>query len=168
MDNIMEESFLSHPTFWVAIAFLLFVGLTYKKIAGFFLRALDERSAKIAAELDQARALREQAETLLAEYRKKQEEYLNEAEAMLEKARQDAGMLRKQLETELKESLESRRKQALDKIAREEERAVQEVRSNVVDIALATARAVISTHVGKLSQDDLVKLAMADIERKIH
>lgn len=164
----MHESFLSNPTFWVAIAFLLFVGMTYKKIAGFLLRALDERSAKIAAELDEARRLREQAEALLADYKKKQAEYLREADAMLQKARQDADALSRQSEKELKETLDARMQQAMSKIAREEDAAIQEVRNHVVDIALAAARAVIVTHVGKLSQDELVKLALSDIERKIH
>ncbi len=105
---------------------------------------------------------------MLAEYKKKQAEYLKEAEAMLVKAREDADALTRQSEKELKEVLDGRMKQALGKIAREEELAIQEVRNHVVDIALAAARAVIVNHVGKLPQEELIKLALADIERKIH
>lgn len=164
----MEESMLADPRFWVAVAFTAMVALGYKRIAAFITGALDERSAKIKSELDHARSLREQAEAVLADYKKKQAEYLKEAEAMLAKARNDTDLLRAQSERELKEALDARMKQAMEKITREEAQAVQDVRNHVVDIALAAARAAISTHIGKLSQEELIKLALADIERKIH
>jgi F-type H+-transporting ATPase subunit b len=164
----MEEAFYLDPRFWVAVAFVLFVALSFKKIKLPLLRALDARSEKIRNELDRARILREDAEIVLADYKKKQAEYLKEAEAMLAKAREDAEVLTRQAEKDLKETLEGRTRQAMEKIAREEELAIQEVRNHVVDIALASARAVIVSHVGKLPQEELIKLALADIERKIH
>ena len=164
----MGESFLQDPKFWVAVSFIAFVALGYKKIGTLLVRALDDRSAKIRAELDHARNLREQAEQVLADYKKKQSEYLQEAENMLAKAREDADAFTRQVEKNLKEALELRMKQSLEKISREEEQAIREVRNHVVDIALSAAHAIIVSHVGKLSQEELVKLAMADIERKIH
>lgn len=159
---------LSDPKTWVAAAFLIFVALSYKKAAKFMLTALDERSAKIKAELDQARSLREEAERVLAEYKRKQAEYLRDAEQMLAKARDDAEMMRAQAEKELKTAMDARMKNALEKIAQEEDKAIQDVRNHVVDIALAAARAIIIDHVSSLPQDELLKLAIADIERKIH
>jgi F-type H+-transporting ATPase subunit b len=159
---------LDDPRLWVATAFILFFALSYKKIMGFATRALDERSARIKADLDQAQFLREEAEKLLADYKRKQAEYLKEAEMILVDARKDAEIYSKQAEQELKVSLEARMKQAIEKIAQEEEKAVQEVRNHVVDIALAAARTIIVDYVSNLPQDELVKLAITDIERKIH
>ena len=42
------------------------------------------------------------------------------------------------------------------------------VRNHVVDIALAGARKLITEHVGSMSQEQLIALAMSDIERKVH
>lgn len=162
------QDMLSDPKFWVAVSFLLMVGLGYKKIFALIARGLDERSVKIKAELEHARALREQSEAVLADYKRKQAEYLKEAETMLVKAREDAAMISRQAEKDLKEALDARMKQAMDKISREEAQAIQEVRNHVVDIALASARAVIVNHMGKLTQEELIKLALVDIERKIH
>ncbi len=159
---------LHEPKFWVAVAFVLVLALSYKKIGGLLVSALDERSSKIRSELARARELREQAEQLLADYKQKQADYLKEAETMLAKAREDAHLLSMQAEKDLKEAMNARTQQAVDKIAREEQQAIQEVRNHVVDIALSAARAVIVSHVGKLPQDELVKLAVADIDRKIH
>ena len=159
---------LEDPRFWVAVAFFTFVILSYKKIAMLLLKALDDRSAKIKQELDQARSLREEAEGMLAEYKEKQAHYLKEAESILNDAKRDADAMRAHGETELKTALEERMKHALDRIAQEEANALNEVRNHVVDIAIAAARALIAEHVSTLSQDELVKLALTDIERKIH
>lgn len=159
---------LEDPRFWVAISFFVFIVLTYKKIAAFALRALDERSARIKHELDEARRLREEAQAVLAQYKQKQSEYLKEAETILDNARRDADLMRGYSENELKASIDARMKQAMDRIAQEEAHAIADVRNHVVDIALSAARELIVDHVSTLPQDELVKLALSDIERKIH
>jgi F-type H+-transporting ATPase subunit b len=59
--------FLHEPEFWVAVAFVIFVGLAGKKIFVAVGRMLDERGAKIRAELEEAERLRAEAEKLLAD-----------------------------------------------------------------------------------------------------
>jgi F-type H+-transporting ATPase subunit b len=163
-----HESLLTDPRTWVTAAFLTFVLLAYKKIAALIANGLDNRTARIKAELDEARRLREEAEAVLAEYKQKQAEYLKEAEQMLESAKNDAQQLRAYAEAELKASLDARMKQAVERIAQEEASAINDVRDHVVDIALAAARNIISDQVGTMSQEELIKLALADIERKVH
>ena len=163
-----HESLLSDPKLWVTAAFLTFVILAYKKIAGILTSSLDARSARIKSELDEARRLREEAESVLADYKRKQAEYLKEAEQMLEDAKRDAEQLRSYAEAELKASLDARMKQAVERIEQEEAAAITDVRDHVVDIALAAARNIISDQVGTMSQEELIKLALSDIERKVH
>jgi len=159
---------LADPRFWVAISFIIFFGLTYKKIARFAFGALDDRSSKIAHELNEARRLREEAEGILNQYKQKQAQYEKEAEQILATAKQDAETLRGYAEKEMTAQLEGRTKQAMDRIAQEEVQAIADVRNHVVDVALAAARSLIIDHVGGLSQEELVTLALSDIERKIH
>lgn len=159
---------LVDPRFWVAVSFLIFFGLTFKKISRFAMGALDDRSAKIKFELDDARRLREEAQAVLNDYKVKQAQYTKEAEKMLADAKRDAEALRAMAEKDLNAQLEARTKQAIDRIAQEETQAITDVRNHVVDVALAAARSLIVEHVGALSQDELVKLALSDIERKIH
>lgn len=162
------EHTLEDPHFWVAVAFVLVIALSYKKLAALLAKTLDERSAKIKAELEEAGRLRAEAEQVLEQYRQKQAEYLKDAQAMLDSARRDAEAMRAYTESELKGALEVRMKQAMDRIAQEESNAIADVRNHVVDIALAAARTLIADHVSALSQDELIKLALSDIERKIH
>src|SRR5271155_4513917 len=119
MNEMLED-----PRLWVATAFVLFVLVSYKKIGGFIVRALDQRAAKIKAELDEARRLREEAAQMLAQYKQKQAEYLKEAESLLSDARRDANLLRAHADQELKAALAARTKHALERIAQEENKAI--------------------------------------------
>ena len=70
-------------TFWVAVAFLIFVGiLIYVGAPQMVLKALDDRGQRIKAELEEARRLKDEAQKLLAEYQRKQREAEREAEAL--------------------------------------------------------------------------------------
>ena len=64
---------LSNTNFVVLLAFLLFVGLLiYLKVPGKLNGMLDERAKGIQSELDEARSLREEAQSILAEYERMQ------------------------------------------------------------------------------------------------
>jgi len=163
-----KEAFYLDPHFWVLAAFVVFCLLAAKTVSKMIAGVLDARSAKIQAELDETRRLRTEAEEILAQYKQKQAEYLKEAEAMLARAQMDADTLSAHAEKDLRAALDERTKNAVEKIAQEETNAIAEVRAHVVDIALAAARAVIVEQVSSTSQDKLLSLAIADIERKIH
>ena len=77
--------------FWVAVSFVGFLAiLVYYKIPALVAKALDERAAAIRKELDEARRLREEAQSLLNDYQKKHRNAGQEAEAITEQARRDA------------------------------------------------------------------------------
>jgi F-type H+-transporting ATPase subunit b len=164
----MDMEMLHNPLFWVTVAFVILILASYKKGSAMLTGTLDSRSARIAAELTQARQLREEAEAILAEYKRRQGEYMKEAKAILDNAGKDADAMAAYTEKELRDALDARMKQALEKIAQEETKAIADVRNHVVDISLAAARSIIVDHVSTLSQDELIKLALSDIERKIH
>ena len=158
----MTMEFVFEPEFWVAVSFFIFVAVVlylgvHKKIAS----ALDARAAAIAKELDDARRLREEAEKLLADYRKKQGEAAKEAQGIIDLASKEAEILAAETRRSMKEHFERRMKLAEDKIARAEAEAVREVRSVAVDAAVAAAQALIAA---KLTPDRAEKLVSESID----
>lgn len=126
--------------FWVAVSFVAFLGvLVYYKVPALIAKALDDRAAAIRKELDEARRLREEAQSLLNDYQKKHRNAALEAEAITQEARREAEAYAKETRAALAESLERRTRQAEEKIARAEAQAVDEVRAAAVDTALAAA-----------------------------
>ena len=75
---------LSNTDFIVAISFLLFLGvLFYFKVPAMIGGLLDKRAEGIKSELDEARALREEAQSLLASYERKQREVQEQADRIV-------------------------------------------------------------------------------------
>ena len=71
------------PTFWVAIAFLLFIALLiFFKLPSTIAKALDSRAVKIKNDLDEAENLLKKAQDLLATYQKKQRDAAEDAQGL--------------------------------------------------------------------------------------
>src|ERR1035438_6943847 len=79
------------PEFWVGIGTLVFVGiLLWKRVPALVVRSLDARAVAISKELEDARGLRDEAETLLAEYQKKRAAAEQEASSIVAEAKAEA------------------------------------------------------------------------------
>jgi len=169
-ENIhtVQEAFYQSPTFWVAVAFVVFMALALRPVARAIIKMLDNRSSQIAADIAQARRLRDEAQEVLASYQKKQRESLQEAEDMLASTAADAARIIEKAEADLKLSIEKRLRQATDKIAQAEARAIADVQNYVADVSLVAAQKLLTEYLDKGGNDELVRKATADVATKIH
>ena len=160
---------LATPEFWVLISFILFIGLlVYLKVPAKVAVMLDERAARIARELDEARRLREEAQGLLAEYQRKRRDAEKEAEAIVDQAREEAEAFAVETRQKLTEMLERRVRIAEEKIAQAEVQAVKEVRSAAADMAIAAATRIIADEVQGERADQLVEASIADLKNRLN
>lgn len=157
------------PELWVLVSFVLFVALlVYYKIPNKTAKALDDRAAKIHAELEEARRLREEAQTILADYQRKQRDAEKEAEDIIAMARREARFYAEESHKVLDEFLQRRVKLAEEKIARAEEQAVQDIRSKSVDVAIAATEVLITRELKGKSAEDLVDKSIRDVSAKLN
>jgi F-type H+-transporting ATPase subunit b len=157
------------PELWVLVSFVLFVALlVYYKIPNKVAKALDDRAGKIHAELEEARRLREEAQTILADYQRKQRDAEKEAEDIIAMARREARFYAEESHKALNESLQRRVKLAEEKIARAEEQAVQDIRSKSVDAAVAAAGMLIARELEGKSAEDLVDKSIRDVAARLN
>mgnify|MGYP001285167669 CR=1 FL=1 len=156
------------PEFWVAVAFVIFVVLVYRKAKATIVGALDERAEKIRRELEEAQRLREEAQALLAQSQRRQREALKEAEAIIAHAREEAERLRRAAETDIEEQIRRREAQAMDKIAQAEAAALQQVRDMTVDIAIDATRRILSERLDDKQSAALVDDAIRELPQNLH
>jgi F-type H+-transporting ATPase subunit b len=143
--------FIYEAEFWVAVSFFIFIGvLLYLGVHERVASALDARALRIGKELDEARRLREEAERLLVDYRRKLGNVVTEVDNIIALAAKQAESLAVETRQSLKEHIERRIKLAEEKIARAEMEAVGELRNDVVDLAIAAAQNLITA---KLTPD---------------
>ena len=82
---------LLNTDFVVLLGLIVFIGiLVYFKVPGLIGGMLDKRAEGIQSELDEARKLREEAQTLLASYERKQKEVQEQADRIVASAKEEA------------------------------------------------------------------------------
>src|SRR5919204_453266 len=84
------------------------------------LDALDQRSARIKAELDEALRLKEEAQKLLAEYQRRHQEAEREGEAIIASARTEAERVAAEAKAKMEDFVARRTKMADAKIGQAE------------------------------------------------
>ncbi len=160
---------LSDPSFWTAIAFVGFVlVLLYFKLPGIVTKSLDDRAEAIRLELDEARNLREQAQSVLADYERKQRQAEKEAEGIITQAKAEAQRLAEETRNNLEVSLERRMKIAEGKIAQAEVQALKEVRIQAAEIAIAAAETIISNEFTAKQASELVDQNIKDLKTTLN
>lgn len=160
---------LGNTDFVVLLAFLLFIGvLFYFKVPGLLAGMLDKRAEGIQSELDEARALREEAQTLLASYERKQREVQEQADRIVTAAKEEAKAAATQARADLAAALERRMIAAEEQIGNAQSAAVKEVRDQSVSIAVAVAREVIAKQMTAAQGNGLIDSAIAEVEAKLH
>jgi F-type H+-transporting ATPase subunit b len=162
-------SLLSDAEFWVAIAFLLFLGVMARAGAHrFVLGALDDRATRIKTELDEARRVRDEAQALLAEYQSKRGEADREADAIVTAAKGEAERIAAEAKTKVEEFVARRTKMAETKIAQAEAQAVADVRAAAADAAVAAAEKILSESTKGKVADDLIVQGIRDVKAKLN
>ena len=160
---------LAEPETWVAVAFVIFVGiLIYVGVPKMMLAALDDRGKRVQAELDEARRLKDEAQKLLAEYQGKQKRAESEAASIIEGAKAEAERIASEAKTKLEEFVARRTKMAETKIAQAEAQAVADVRAAAAEAAVTAAEKILTDTVKGKVADDLIAKGIGDVKTKLN
>ena len=135
-----EASILESTSLWYGVALGIFLISVIFGARKAILGALDGQIAAIRGELDEAKRLRAEAEETLVSYRRRQDDAMKEAEAIVSEAKALAARLRKEAEIELEVNLKRHEQAALDRIALVQEEASSEIRNYLLTEALGEVR----------------------------
>ena len=160
---------LYEPETWVAVAFvILMVVFAYVGVHKTVLKALDHRSERIKAELDDARRLKDEAAKLLAEYKTRRASAEREAEEIISAAKAEAERIAAEAKVKLEDFVVRRTKTAESKIALAEAQAVADVRAAAADAAITAASIILSQSVKGSVADDLLAKGIAEVKAKLN
>lgn len=152
------------PVAWVSLSMaILIVIALFLKVPKMLTSGLDAGIAEIRKQLEDAKALRAEAEALRKEYADKIANAEKDAAAMLEHARHEAEAIIAKAEADTTEVIARREKMAEDKIAAAELGAVSELRAKAAAAATAAARGLIAKSHDAAADKALVDKAIAGI-----
>lgn len=148
----------------VALAMVIvLIILMWKKVPSAIGKSLDTKIAAIRGQLDEAAALRAEAEALKAEYQAKAKAADADAAAMIERAHAEAAAIIAKAGTDAEALVARRQAMAESKIAAEERAAIDELRATVATAATAAAAKLIAERNDAASDAKLVDRAIAGL-----
>lgn len=160
---------LGNTDFVVTIGFIVFIGvLLYFKVPMLLLSMLDKRAEGIRSELDEAKALREEAQALLASYERRQREVQEQADRIIAHAKEEAVVAGEQARADLEKSIERRLAAAEDQIASAQAGAVKEVRDRAIAVAIRAARDVVAKQMTAKDATKSIDDAISEVGQKLH
>jgi F-type H+-transporting ATPase subunit b len=160
---------LMEPEFWVGVGFVLVIGLlVWRGIPGMVGKMLDQRSAVIAAELNEAKRLHDEAIALLADYKKKSASAESEAQSIITDARAEAERFAAESRASLKTQIERRAQAAQDKIAQAEAAAMNEIRALAANAAAGAAEKLIAARMDEKRAATLIEGSIKDLGGKLN
>ncbi|MBO9669479.1 MAG: hypothetical protein J7485_03065 [Sphingobium sp.] len=128
---------------YVGLTIFLLLAIFVAKAPQKIMTALDARIAETVKALNEAKALRAEAEALLADAQAKQAQSKKDAEAIIAQAKLEAEDMVAALEVSTTELIGRRQKMAEDKIAAAERTAVAGLRAQAAKAATAAAATLI-------------------------
>ena len=160
---------MNDTNFVVLVAFLGFIGvLVYFGVPKLITKMLDDRAEGIKTDINEARALREEAQTILASFERKHKEVEGQAAGIIEHAKSEAQIAADAAKADLKDSIVRRLAAAEDQIKSAEVAAVREVKDKAVTIAIAAAGEIIAANMSAKDAGALIDDAIKEVGAKLH
>lgn len=153
----------------IVLGLVIFFALVWK-MGGHttVLNALDARGKRIETELAEAKRLREEAQKLVAEYKRKQAAAEKEAADIVASAKADAERMAAEAKAKVEDFVARRTAMATSKIAQAEAQAVAEVRAAAADVATSAAGAVLGGMLAGKPGESLVDAGIAEVKAKLN
>ena len=141
---------------WTTLVFLTLLGFLWKFAWGPILGAVQAREDGIQGTLDQAANERVEAAKLLAEHRQQMADARRQAQQMIAEGKEAGERVRKDLEEKARAEGDAMIERARESIEREKDAALDELRKESVDLALAAAAKLVQESLDEKKDRELI------------
>ncbi len=164
MERLFDLDFqLLHDAVITAVAvFVLFLFMSYMLFKP-TRELLKKRQERIQADLDSAASDREEANGLKNEYEAKMAGAQKDADAVLSEARQKAVKNEEQIIAQAKDEAANIIRQARTEAELEKQKAADEVKTQIIDVASLMAGKVVAASIDTNVQDSLIEETLKEV-----
>ena len=151
-------------TAWVAIAFVIFIALVWRKGSKAITGILDSRSLLIENELKEAKSLKEEALEELRQSLQSQKNISNEAEQIIKDAQDAAKKIREDAKFSCSEIIKRREEQAKQKIMALETEAVNNIKKITGSIIIESSKVFLESNLDKKENNNIISKSSNQIK----
>ena len=151
-------------TAWVAIAFVIFIILVWKKSSSAITAILDKRSLLIESELNEAKSLKEEALEELRKSLLNQKNISEESENIIKEAKETAKKIHEEALLKSSQIVKRRENQALQKIAALETEAIKNIKKITGSIVIDSTKVFLESNLDKKENVKLISKSSNQIK----
>lgn len=152
-----QEAFYEHPTFWVAVSFVLVILALGKPVGKIVKTLLQKRVDAIIKRITDAANLKDDAQKLLVEYERKFVNAETEANNILQKNKKEIELLKKESLEKLKADMANKEKEAEGRLKSAQAEAMKEIANLSSELTIKTVKAAIIDKLDNKAQDELIE-----------
>ena len=153
--------------FWTVVTFVILLLLLKKFVWGPIIDAVDRREKSLKDMFDGAENARDEAQELLKRYEDQLAQARNDVNQMIEEGKGKAGKAGDEIIGKASSEADQIIERAKAEISRERQKAVEELKAQVVKISLAAAERLIERDLAEQDHRGLIEQTISDIDRKM-
>jgi len=154
-------------TAWVAVAFLIFIVLVWKKASKAITEILDNRALLIENELKEAKSLKEEALEELRKSLQTQKNISDEADKIIKDAQDAAKKIQDDTNVKCSEIIQRREEQAKQKIMALETEAVNNIKNVTGSIIVESSKIFIKSNLDKKENNSIITTSSNQIKSSL-
>lgn len=159
------EPFYLHAEFWVGAAFVIAVLGLAKPVGSALKKLLKGRGEAIAARINDAVALKEEAQKLLADYERKFRGAEKEASDILQRSEREIELIKRETLAKLEAEMAIKEKEAKVRLKTAEADAAKEIANKTADVTLSVVKKVLSDTLDEAALNQLIDSSIEQIEK---
>ena len=154
-------------TAWVAVAFIIFIALVWKKASKAIISILDNRSLIIHNELNEAKSLKEEALEELRKSLQTQKQVSEEAENIIRDAKETARKIQEEAYSKSSDLIKRKEEQAKQKIIALETDAIKNIKKITGNVIIESSKIYIEANIDKKESVNLITKSSDEIKSSL-
>lgn len=153
--------------FWVLIAFVIFVSISFRSAKKLIISALDRRTEEIKKRLQEAENIRNEAKEIVGVNIKKLETAKKEVTTILSEANKEAEMQKKKALENLNNSMERNKDQLQDRIQKNEKETIEKLKRIISTISISASESFLKNNIDEKLHNRLIENSLSELPKKI-
>ena len=154
-------------TAWVAVAFIIFIALVWKKASKAIISILDNRSLIIHNELNEAKSLKEEALEELRKSLQTQKQVSEEAENIIRDAKETARKIQEEAYSKSSDLIKRKEEQVKQKIIALETDAIKNIKKITGNVIIESSKIYIEANIDKKENVNLISKSSNEIKSSL-
>tara|TARA_B110000014_G_C19843397_1_gene437198 strand:+ start:211 stop:708 length:498 start_codon:yes stop_codon:yes gene_type:complete len=159
----MISYLINDAKFWTAIAFVLFIILTFKPVKLILLKNLDEKIKLIITRIDEAKKIEKDAEILLQNIKDKEKNLSSTISSLKQETNNIIHNLNKEIEKKIEYQINLKKNLAELKIKQLEQEAISEIKNKTTYHTIEAVKNIMKARIDITKHEDLIDLSLKDL-----